>query len=477
VVAGPAAPLLGVDSNYAPEYDRLVLPGELTPALLSGSPEGTRFALAAGVHRLTVALTPRPGQQLLGQPGAILNGSAELSGWTSSDGAWYVGGQTQRLGRVSAPGYDVCLSDAPTCNLSEDVFLDNHPLKQVPDRAALAAGTFWFDYSNSQIWLGEDPTGKVVETTVAPGAVVNGNRNVVRNLVVEKFGNALQLGAVSGVGLTIENCVVQQNHGRGITTYGGVVRANRVLSNGQMGLGGGGSGLVVEDNEIAYNNALHVNPDWEAGGSKWARATDLLVRRNWSHHNWGSGLTTDIDNLRTTYSQNLVEDNGDMGIMHEISYDAVIRDNVIRRNGQRSGWFPSRVGINVTSSSNVQVFGNAVAANTGGGVLGAQDSRGNSGGGAYGPWQLRNLSVHENAISAVGAGTSFAWQNGIDIHKDVSDRLSYYTAKGNTFSANSYKVPSTSGLWFVYTTADGSTTTSVPWSEWRNRQDGGSTLD
>ena len=69
---------------------------------------------------------------------------------------------------------------------------------------------------------------------------------------------------------------------------------------------------------------------WEAGGTKFARTRDLVVRRNFVHHNRGPGLWTDIDNVRTLYEANRVEDNGEAGILHEISYAAVIRNNVVR---------------------------------------------------------------------------------------------------------------------------------------------------
>ena len=72
---------------------------------------------------------------------------------------------------------------------------------------------------------------------------------------------------------------------------------------------------------------------WAAGGSKWVHTTNLIVRGNFSHHNDGPGLWTDINNIYSRYENNVVEDHRRGGIFHEISYDAVMRTNTLRRNG------------------------------------------------------------------------------------------------------------------------------------------------
>ena len=61
------------------------------------------------------------------------------------------------------------------------------------------------------------------------------------------------------------------------------------------------------------------------------------MRDNHVHHNEGPGLWTDIDNIHTLYEGNLVEHNANVGIFHEISYDAVIRNNIVRDNGLEVG--------------------------------------------------------------------------------------------------------------------------------------------
>ena len=85
-----------------------------------------------------------------------------------------------------------------------------------------------------------------------------------------------------------------------------------------------------------YNNARFAySMDFEAGGTKFVKSDGLVARGNFVHHNGGPGLWSDIDNIRTLYEGNRVEDNAREGIVHEISYSAVIRGNTVLRNGLR----------------------------------------------------------------------------------------------------------------------------------------------
>ena len=96
------------------------------------------------------------------------------------------------------------------------------------------------------------------------------------------------------------------------------------------------------------------------------------------------------------------------GIFHEISYDAVIRNNTFRRNGTGNdypGW-TTGAGIEVVSSRNIEVYGNTLVDNWQG-ITGLNDHRGD---GLHGPWVLTGLNVHNNnvtsRITAAGGGRS-----------------------------------------------------------------------
>jgi hypothetical protein len=164
---------------------------------------------------------------------------------------------------------------------------------------------------------------------------------------------------------------------------------------------------------------------WEAGGSKFAGTTHLIVKGNYVHHNVGSGLWSDGGSIYTLYVRNVVEGNSTDGIVYEISYDAVIRDNRIRRNGvSRPGpWWGA--GILVAASPNVTVRENVLKDNKRGILLLAQDR----GRGVHGPHVLKQNHVLYNTVRRpVG--------NGLRLD-GVSD-LSYYTSRGNRFQHNIY---------------------------------------
>jgi hypothetical protein len=195
------------------------------------------------------------------------------------------------------------------------------------------------------------------------------------------------------------------------------------------------------------------------------------------HHNFSTGLATDINNYKVLYEQNIIEDNEGTGISHEISYDAVIRDNIVRRNGTGSWtqWFTERLGIAVCNSPNVEVYGNTIEDNKGGGVLAVQNTR--LGTADYpdpdgnvptrGAWQLQNLNVHDNVMRLIGTGDFGSNHVGFDIHPDVPDRQSYVTSRNNRFTGDKYSVPaSTSGRWFFYPDS-GTGHAPLTWSGWQ----------
>jgi parallel beta-helix repeat protein len=239
---------------------------------------------------------------------------------------------------------------------------------------------------------------------------------------------------------------VRWNHGAGIGMDSNTAaRNNYVHHNCGFGFVGAGIGVVVESNEISYNNIMAGKTDavcgydhyWGAGGSKWVYTTNLIVRGNFAHHNHGPGLWTDINNIYTLYENNIAEDNFRSGIYHEISYDAIIRNNTLRRNGTEHAypWWTTGGGIEVTSSRNVEIYGNTLEHNWQG-ITALDDHRGT---GIHGPWTLINLNVHDNTvisgiIAAGGGRTGVA---------DSAGTAAFSSTANNRFQRNSYVLGTT----------------------------------
>lgn len=403
-----------------------ILPGQNIQAIVSATPPGTAFLLRAGVHRLQT-IRPRDGDIFAGETGAVLSGARELTSFSFEGGHYVAAGQTQQ----GLP-HGQCQSGFPQCRFPEELFIDDRPLVRVGSLDEVGPNRWYFDYVADRIYFADDPRGRRVETSVLPVAMDASANNVsVSGLTVEKYANLAQQGVINAEGRTgwvIARNEVRSNHGLGIRIGpGSRVIENNVHHNGQLGIGGVGNDVLVEKNEIAYNNTAHFDADWEAGGAKFVQTDRLMVRENVVHHNGGPGLWTDIDNINTTYESNTVEDNERMGIFHEISYAAVIRSNIIRRNGFGFQEWLWGCGILVAASPNVEVYGNTVEGNADG--IGAVQQR--RGSGPYGPHEVSNLWVHDNSVMMA--------QGHSGLVQDIGDG-SYFSSRNNRFDRNRYRL-------------------------------------
>ncbi|MGW5860589.1 right-handed parallel beta-helix repeat-containing protein [Streptomyces sp. NPDC055239] len=196
----------------------------------------------------------------------------------------------------------------------------------------------------------------------APGAVLDGRKKnayafsgsapdvTISHLTVQRFVSPPDEGVVnheSADGWVIEHATIQKNSGAGLMAGAHQrVRANCLRDNGQYGMnaykaGNSIRGLVVEDNEIVGNNT----GDWErrkpgcgcTGGVKFWAVDGAEIRGNWVHGNHGTGLWADTNNNDFRIEKNVIEANDGAALIYEISYNAVIRDNTIRRNNWVEG--------------------------------------------------------------------------------------------------------------------------------------------
>ena len=387
----------GPKATSAPTGAIILHPGDNISALVSASPTGTTFYFEPGIYR-GVSLAPKDGQAFIGAEGAILNGSAVLSNWTQSGNLWVIGGQTQQ-GRVH-PGAEF-EPGTQRPGYPETVFLDNTPLKPVDALSKVVPGTFYFDYAADKIYIADNPTGHTIEAGKLTDAFHGSATNVtVQNLVIEKYDPQIQDGAIQGGrGWTIQDNEVRLNYAVGIIGVdGSKLIGNYVHDNGQMGLGGFGDNILVQGNEIAKNGYWSgIDVLWEGGGFKFANTDNLVVRGNYSHDNNGIGMWTDGDNIHTLYEDNVVVHNGMGGISHEISYQAIIRNNTLIGNGAddpRSWWWGNE--IQIQNSQNVEVYGNRVEMTGGGnGIVIIQQNRGS---GTFGTYTTTGNQIHDNII-------------------------------------------------------------------------------
>ena len=385
-------------------------PGEDIQAIVDAYPEGTAFIIKSGIHRMQ-EIWPKEGNTFWGETGAILNGSKVLTEFEQEGYLYYAPNQTQEAWHG---GSDICEEGWERCNYPEDLFFDNEPLRHATSLDDVETGKWFFDYDADRIYFADDPEGHTVETSVSGFAFTDdtpADNVTIQNLVIEKYANTIQWGVV-GMGGYMSNWLVEGNeirlnHGTGIIVgTNSIVRENYIHHQGQMGVGTGAEGttnVLIESNEISYNNYAHVSCGFECGGSKFAITDGLEVIGNYVHHNIGPGLWTDIDNSNILYEGNWVWWNQNEGIVHEISHDVIIRNNDVRYNGINNDvWlWGSQILIHV--SDNAEVYNNTVyihAGDYGGNGIGIMNY--NRPDPVYGDWYGQNNYIHHNEITHLG---------------------------------------------------------------------------
>lgn len=223
-----------------------------------------------------------------------------------------------------------------------------------------AGTTFWLAPGTHT--LGTDEFAQVIPEDGniylgAPGAILDGqglNRYAftqrasdvtIKYLTITGFEAPANEGIVnhdSGNRWIIAHNTIENNGGAALMAGSGqVVRGNCLRNNGQYAMNAYQAGnqvhdLLVVGNEIVGNNA----DDLEAklggcgctGGIKFWSVNGATVKHNWIHHNHGAALWGDNNNNNFLIADNVIAHNDGEAIFYETSYNAVIRDNVIRGN-------------------------------------------------------------------------------------------------------------------------------------------------
>ena len=427
-----AAAIVDANSSSCPFRATAIKPGKSIQAAVDAAGDGAVFCLRKGIHR-GQAVRPRARQLFYGEGETVLNGSRLMQGFRREGRYWVAKGQLQRI-----PKHGECLPSAPACDQPQAVFVDDKPLTKVPSKDALASNEVYIDYATDRIYLADDPTNHKVEATVASFAFESTASGVsISQLTIEKYGSSAQKGAIharEGTRWTIENCVVRLNSGAGISVGTGTrVHGCDVHHNGQIGIEGNGNDIRIEGNRIWSNNIYGFDPRWEAGGVKIAESDGVTFRGNHVHDNDGPGLWCDIGCRNVVYEDNLVENNEDIGIFHEISFNAVMRRNVVRHNGSGNrGWFWDS-DIVVAASQDVEATGNTVTVAPGAcGIMLIDQGRQDNGK----RYKTRNNIISANEMTFEGAVCA----GGVSDTKPENENFGIISHGNNRFDGNTYRV-------------------------------------
>jgi hypothetical protein len=223
-----------------------------------------------------------------------------------------------------------------------------------------AGKTYWF--APGVHTLGTDTYDQIIPSDNStyiggPGAILDGQgknnyaftqhaRSVtIKYLTIRNFVAPMNEGTMnhdSGENWTMQYNTVSNNGGAGIFVgAGNVASYNCLKDNSQYGFqaygaDGGESNIVLDHNEIVGNNT----GDWESkidgcgctGGGKFWDVRNVRVTNNYVHDNKSVGLWADTNDNNFLFEGNWIENNDGHAIFWEISYNAAIRNNVIRHN-------------------------------------------------------------------------------------------------------------------------------------------------
>lgn len=424
-------------------------PGTAIQPLLTAGTTGQRFTLKKGVHRLTSTLTFKTNQILEGEFGTILSGGVILTGFTNSGctGCWFILGASNGSTNIDT-AQDTCwregdINTGPLylCKEDHDVFFDNQPYLAVRAQSdgIGTTGRFYLNHATGGVYIYEDPSAARIEMEggldrpFTDATFINGV--VIQYLTIEKFTD---YNAPAYPNWTLQHIDVRYGHGTGIYTEDNTLtQYSYVHHMGYQGFGGCCTAAVIDHVENSYNNFAKYNPYQGGGGSKWVNVTGLTVQNSYSHHNFGPGFWTDINNINVFYRFNRIEFNDRAGIFHEIGYDATINDNQIRENGKWEAAQNASYGacIQIMSSPNVTIYNN-VCNDNGSGIIGHQDGRTS---GSLGPHITGNFKAYDNVIcqltgytAGVDGGVTFNTTN-LDYHHNTYKTSSI---SNNAFSWN-----------------------------------------
>lgn len=272
----------------------------------------------------------------------------------------------------------------------------------------------------------------------------------IENCEITNYNPSPQFGVIdtrSGSdGWTLINNEIHHNGGVGIQLKGNnhTARNNQVHHQRQLGVAAEGSNILFEDNEIAFSNYnVDYSWGWEAGGSKFWETDGLVVRNNHFHNNHGPGIWADHDNINGLIEGNLVTDNYANGIMWEISYNAVIRNNTILRNGWGHNAWLWGAGILIATSNDVEIYNNYLEDNYNG-ISITQQARGGSDEfdePKFGLWRSYGNHIHGNTIvNCDTALNGVTCNNASGVVQDDGDSnvFSNDPSYANVFEHNSY---------------------------------------
>ncbi|MBI2298122.1 MAG: right-handed parallel beta-helix repeat-containing protein [Armatimonadetes bacterium] len=295
-----------------------------------------QFTLPAGTEQAPVSLEAWPGEK------PVVKGSDLATGpWTRAE------------------GLPAGIYVTPWEPYTQMCFCDGKPLAQIgpwehfgphdwpnfapyegKGPADMRPATYHYDKEKKQlcVWLpnGDAPSKHSIEVSVRYGGIAFKDYAHVRGMEARHCQCCADVNkghcgiGGGGTGIVVENCRALENDFTGLLVQGTdcIVRNNELAYNGNSGLiSSHGLNITFEGNDVHHNNVRHYGFGWNDGGIKVHEWRECKFIRNHFHDQRGTGLWCDISCVDGLLVENLLE-RCDVGIYWEIARWGVIANNV-----------------------------------------------------------------------------------------------------------------------------------------------------
>jgi parallel beta-helix repeat protein len=345
----------GKDTNSGKTPDS---PWSVAKALAS-APSGSTVVFRGGTYRnITASINKQLTLQAYPHEKPWVKGSVIVTDWVADRAIWRKDGWNYSF--ALNMGSEYIDPKYPMARYGDMVYINGVSLKQVASKAEVVPGTFYVDSASKQLYIGDNPAGKTVEATaIEDGLIIApkfGSSTVIRGLGFAHYADSALNVQAPQVMVEDNTFVWNGVQGAGFTGADAIVRGNTFSYNGRKGVAGYlAHRMLLENNTISYNNVENFSKIWDAAGAKFVTTEGLTSRNNIIEYNFANGLWLDESSTNATIVKNRLRYNDNMGVLFEISHNAIIAANLMYNNGM--------AGIMVSDSSSVRVYNNTLSMN------------------------------------------------------------------------------------------------------------------
>jgi parallel beta-helix repeat protein len=378
----------------------------------------------------------------------------------------------------------------------EMVIVDGQVLRAVGSREAVVPGTFYVEGASESpvaiyVRMPQDdaPFNHTVEA--AARKLLFGRYNVNEfpcatgswvpgwiRVIGFTFRHSAQLAVCSGSqGDLFEENVAEWNSQQGFVVVGfnHTLRGNSANDNGRYGISGYESvGSLLEYNLSLRNNWKGFDPFWDAGGGKFVKTSNTIIRNHLAGENRGIGIWFDIDNDNNVIERSTIYRNEIAGIaLEQNTTNTLVRNNVLYGNRIRG---PLGTGLFSQAASNNVIVNNSFIANEGSGLFIRYDSRAPNGNNLIFNNLFDNNGWRGSAITTIDRGAEI-YLGGDSLANVQSNRLDgnlywppntdprspvFYVAPGCEYQPGCHTETSDLQQWRALTGGDASARISDP---------------